>query len=284
MQKTKQIDSTDILARRVGEFERYELTDCRLANTDIISSGSEDSLDDATDVEYMLLDFESVDGREVISRPMSQFVMYNGQERIIDSILRNEYAYLQTGDRRLNMTDTEEKAKLISEGELESVPYPAGLGYITSRILASAKQRVEMMLGNRQYPTYDRDSEHIANCSKLDVLNGIGDTELLEDYMELILEVSDGVTTGIVKDVVNPSHLKIRIGSVVYDVRFDYPPFSPNHIPTQIAREMNVKIPENLEGKELLVASGRYHHKRTKYNFIGRNRSKVLTFGVPTAE
>lgn len=284
MQKTKDVDSTDILARKVGEFERYELTDCKLANADVITSSSEDSLDDATDVEYMLLNFESVDGREVVSRPMSQFILYNGQEQIISSILRNEYAYLQTEDKRLNMTDTEERAKLISEGELEPVPYPAGLRYTTSKILASVRQRVEMMFGNRQYPTYDRDSKHVANCSKLDVLSGIGDTELLEDYVELILEVSDGVTTGIVKDVINPSHLKIRIGSVVYDVKFDYPPFSPNHIPTQIAREMDAMIPENLDGRKLLVASGRYHHKRTKYNFIGRNRSKVLTFGVPTVE
>lgn len=273
-------DSTDILARKEGDFERYKLVGYDLVIRDPGDESSFKSVNDVTKSEFLLLEFESVDGHRVVARPMTQFVIYNRQGGLIDQVLENGYAYLNVGDRATEITSDAGTARLIEGGNTEVTRYPVGLTEVTSKMFSNLIQNLQIMVGTRAYPTFDRMGSSMINCSIRNNMGGIGFNDTVCDYREFVRDMPEYPVKCQVLEVENTSRLSMLIRGREYSVDFDGRPKDNQHVPTKIAENLGISIAENLEGEDIIVGSGRYVYKNTNYRFLGRNSSKTLAFGI----
>lgn len=272
--------STDVLARKEGNFERHKLVGHNLVIRDPEDKSNLKTVQDATRAEFILLEFESVDGCRVVARPMTQFLIYNSQGGLIDQVLENKYAYLNVGNRAVEITSDAETARLIEGGNTEVTRYPVGLTEITNKMFSSLIQNLQIRLGTRSYPTFDREGSSMINCSVRNDMKGMGFNEAVCDFRAFVRDMPEHPVEGHILEVENPNKISMLIRGKVYNVDFEGRPGDDEHVPTKIAENLNVRIAENLEGEDIVVGSGRYVYKNTNYKFLGRNSSKTLAFGI----
>jgi hypothetical protein len=267
------VHSTDIMARTEGSYERLnlightattlqELRDCGYENPTKESN--------PTNCEVVLLEFESVDGEKLVARPMTQFVSYNGQSSVIKEIYNQGYAFANIGCDNCVITPTREDARYISEN-ISSITS-------TSHSIRSFLQKLQVRYGSSDYVSCDRDYSRAINCSKF-ASSGIRRDDI-EDYLDFIQDISYQPTSGIVLEVRNVNEIVVLIRGSSYRLEFESRASSRTHIPTDLAESIGARIPENLEGKEVKVASGRYFYRESTMNVVGRNKSKTVTIGL----
>lgn len=282
MQRTKSqseqaVQTTDIRTRKVGNFEMHSLVGCGIYNLNNCIS----PVENITDAKFLILEFESVDGRKVCPRPLTSFLMYNAQDIILENIIQNEYAYLNVGDSSVSMTDTERRAEKLNKGEIQSTTYPMGLRYLAKNAFLSMADSFQVSVGLRSCPRYDRDCSEKIHSSCVDTFDSLGMYEDLNSYIQMVKAISDEFETAYVVSAENPRCLEIQIGGEVYDVYFEGRPDGQNHVPSVIAEEIGCSTFENLVGEEVLVGSGKYSYRKNRYNVVGTNRSDVLSFATP---
>lgn len=277
-QSTREVEhSTDILARKIGDFEMFDLVGGCPAAWSGMKRGTYlgyNEVDDVTEAEVLLLEFEAVDGTRVVAKPKSQFVTYNSQATVLEEIVRNGHAYVN-GEESVIMAPTKEVARRLDGGEYE-ISYAEGIrGPFTA-----LRQWFELKVGTRDEMYYDRQESDYINCRTLPSLGIEGFDTPVEQYLDLITSVQNGPVNGRVIDADNPNELEIEIRGEVYTVHFEGRPTSDSHVPSKIAENMGLRVFENLEGESILVGSGRYHYKNTNYEFVGRNDANTLAFGI----
>lgn len=276
-QNRQTVKTTDIRARKVGNFERHKLIGCGIYDFD----GGIESVQKVTDAKYLILEFEAVDGTKVLPRPLTSSIMYDNQGAVMENILQNGYAYLNIGKGSFSMTDTKDKAQRLHNGDIKSTTYPVGFQHITKDIFLSMVDALQVSVGSRQTLSYDRDCSDKIHCSRVGIFEDIGMCEKLDRYLQMVKTISNGFEPAYVVRAENPNCLGVQIGSEVYDIYFKGRPDSRNHVPSMIAEEIGCGTFENVEGKEILVASGWYESRKNTYNVIGTNRSGILSLATP---
>lgn len=265
--KEKSVESTDIMARQVGDYERVELVGAIGSSLDGIYCEEVQKISNPTNCEVALLEFECIDGEVFIARPMTQFITYNNQSQVIEEIYDQGYAYANIGEEYCTITPTEEDVRYVSKNQVTNSSYT----------IRSFLQKMQVKYGERDIVSCDRDSSRAVKCLKLPELN-IADRDL-DQYLNFISDLSYRPTKSTVVEVIDPSKLRILIRGSCYTLWFNGRPTTDDHVPTKLAEEIGVRTPENLEGEDVYVGSGRYEYHASKMNVVGRNLSKTVAIG-----
>lgn len=261
----------------IGDFHLASLVGCGLAKH--TSSDGMISVDNPTEANYILLEFELPSGDRVVARPCTQFVLYNNQGQVLSELFKQGFGYVNTNDS-VAFTSTEEKANLVHNEIIEYTSHPVGITYISNMILSEFVEALRLYFGNKNYATHDMRSEDVVNCRTRNDHTDLGIDESVVDYIELVEILSGDLTRCLVSEVDNKSSFSVCVGTKDYEIKLSCESVLDCNPLEKIVDQRDFSSVYEVEGENILLGSAKFARKKTSYEVLGENRAESLSIAL----
>lgn len=277
-----EVETTDILARKVGEFERCNVKKIQPVSNTVVSSGNPEPTnievpDSCFNARHIFIRVETIDGVEHTVSLNPDFFAFDKRHTTLKEIQSNGFVWVAERERLTNsvrdwdivLAPDKERARAISKNGVSKI----GFRELFSAIANTIKTRGGF-------------GGNILRNRPSDVLTGYcreNYTQPLptgESDLNTFLEVMP--TEAEVAHIIEvPSHNELVFvkDGHTFSMKFSGRATNSNHTPTKLAEEIGVGTIENLENEHVLIGPNPNLHL-APFDSVGANKTGTFALGT----